>query len=463
MAHLPFELPPIALRPENFGATGNGTTDDAAAIQRCIDAAGARGTVQFTPGKTYRLNSGLTIATDNQVILAHGAQFTVNFSGVGITIGDMTGVRRHVRWYGGRIMRISNDFTSGNIGLRLLNQAHSAFYDFKIFGFEKGLEVLGDGAGSQYNTIVPAEIGYCLHGIALIARNNGWANSNCFLGGGRIGYYSNQPDSTGGYAIYMDREDSSVHVLNHNVFNGLSLENAMTANKPAGAIRAKCQDCAFLHMRYELFDSPKINCDFSECEGNYFDGGTELLDPSVDFTLRTASPSTPTSQAIWIRNRNAILYSGGSNGSVDKLMTLRNAGDATDTLLSIVQSTGVERIGLRADGFIVQRNAGNWGNGMGPVFTGTATVSFGEIAAGASAVAEVTPSGLGGTGVNQSLGIAGDPVTVGASPYTAGIGYTAQVKTNFGAVEVRATNHTGSPITLDNITLKVKVEKFNIG
>lgn len=52
----------------DYGAVGNGTTDDAAAIQSCINAAGVGGTVYF-PDKSYRINSTLNILNNQKLLL----------------------------------------------------------------------------------------------------------------------------------------------------------------------------------------------------------------------------------------------------------------------------------------------------------------------------------------------------------------------------------------------------------
>lgn len=56
-----------------YGATGNGSTDDTTAISNAITAAGAGGTVVFTPGKTYKMTSEITIPADGMTLIGYGA------------------------------------------------------------------------------------------------------------------------------------------------------------------------------------------------------------------------------------------------------------------------------------------------------------------------------------------------------------------------------------------------------
>ena len=66
-----------------YGATGDGTTDDTAAIILAKDACSGSGSIYFPPG-TYRVTSDLTFASGENVIFENGAQLSID-SGVTVT------------------------------------------------------------------------------------------------------------------------------------------------------------------------------------------------------------------------------------------------------------------------------------------------------------------------------------------------------------------------------------------
>lgn len=66
-------LLPLGTSVDNYGAIGDGTTDDTLAIRSAITAAGAGGALRFTPGKTYLL-SGQLVPLTGQVWIGYGAK-----------------------------------------------------------------------------------------------------------------------------------------------------------------------------------------------------------------------------------------------------------------------------------------------------------------------------------------------------------------------------------------------------
>ena len=74
------------ITPEMHGAKGNGSTDDSAAIQAAIDAAGSENIV-YLAKKTYKISTGLAITHSRRKFVCDG---TISYSGSGaaITIGS---------------------------------------------------------------------------------------------------------------------------------------------------------------------------------------------------------------------------------------------------------------------------------------------------------------------------------------------------------------------------------------
>lgn len=66
---------PGALNVKSYGATGNGNTDDRAAIQAAIDAAGAQGSVYIPPG-IFVIGGALTVANTGVTIMGAGYRAT---------------------------------------------------------------------------------------------------------------------------------------------------------------------------------------------------------------------------------------------------------------------------------------------------------------------------------------------------------------------------------------------------
>lgn len=78
-----------AFDPRDYGAVGNGAADDTAAVQACINAAGAGGVVEL-PSLTFKISAPLIIPTGLE-IRGSGARGSVLFANSDITMISITG------------------------------------------------------------------------------------------------------------------------------------------------------------------------------------------------------------------------------------------------------------------------------------------------------------------------------------------------------------------------------------
>lgn len=65
-------------RPSDYGAVGDGSTDDTAAVQAAIDAAEVAGGIVFLEGKTYRIADGGTMTLGSQTQVDYGLHVNAN-------------------------------------------------------------------------------------------------------------------------------------------------------------------------------------------------------------------------------------------------------------------------------------------------------------------------------------------------------------------------------------------------
>ncbi|MGY1743077.1 MULTISPECIES: glycosyl hydrolase family 28-related protein [unclassified Blastococcus] len=64
----------------DFGAKGNGSTDDTRALQRLLDSSARRGAVAFVPAGTYRCTTGLLLRSDVQLQLDRRARLVKDWA-----------------------------------------------------------------------------------------------------------------------------------------------------------------------------------------------------------------------------------------------------------------------------------------------------------------------------------------------------------------------------------------------
>jgi len=164
---------------KDFGALGDGTTNDVTAIQNAINAAAALpasgsisglggisgATVYFPPG-VYRINSGITIP-DGVKLVGNGERATViNYYGSGSAVSNPTPGSR-IGKIGIMEMTIADKGT-GTIGLDLNSVSYSEFTSLWIDGFDTAVKMSSPTNGwSVYNRFNNVTANLCTTGFWL--------------------------------------------------------------------------------------------------------------------------------------------------------------------------------------------------------------------------------------------------------------------------------------------------------
>jgi polygalacturonase len=140
------------LNAQDFGATGDGSTDDTAACQACLEAADGSNYPAYFPAGTYRLTTGLEVKSDTIVNCAPGCIFKRDFSAadkfadnaatvslydMGSTIsGADDGTLDHwenVTWIGGEFIAADSGDTGTHIMFR--NVTNLVLRDVKVTSY----------------------------------------------------------------------------------------------------------------------------------------------------------------------------------------------------------------------------------------------------------------------------------------------------------------------------------------
>lgn len=159
---------PVWYNVKEEGALGDGTTDDAAAINALLTAIGSAEAVIYFPGGTYRLASNvsfgdkLSLIVDRGAILLPDASRTVAitgslqaglyriFSGDGVIAGPIQATALYPQWWGAKGNGANDDTAAINSAIRCASDAGGG----KVF-LAAGMYLLESPQGSNNALIVP--------------------------------------------------------------------------------------------------------------------------------------------------------------------------------------------------------------------------------------------------------------------------------------------------------------------
>jgi hypothetical protein len=251
--------------PEQYGATGDGATDDTDAVRDCFDAANARArtgvvsTIQH-PGATVQLNGRYNLSTLSAPIdvkcdvLTSGAEFIIPaaYAGVAVRVGHLTSgsyfqsAKIHLPDI---VKPTSSAITAGSVACRVQNFGNSELVFGRILYFETGQHYTGDAQGAVYLDVFPGYMSYVKTAFKLkpdVA--GGWANQITFRGG--------SVQQSSGYAggtrlsgwTHVEIDGNGINNVDEIRFIGTSFEGDVSAN---WASVARARNITFTGCRHE--------------------------------------------------------------------------------------------------------------------------------------------------------------------------------------------------------------------
>jgi hypothetical protein len=309
----------------DYGAAGNGTTDDTSAIQATIDAceAAGGGTVVIPPLE-YLITAGLTVEQDssqrNLNVVAYGAYIKAasGFADTLLTVGSDSSRSYGVNIRGGRWGLTDRDWSS-TVGIELLNAVNCSVEDTLVWNAEKGLSLRGTNSkGCVYNVIKNPVEWNCKYGVHLSCdANSGWVNANNFFGG--LASWTSSLDGTdisSSYGIAIIPDASYDNEPNSNVFVGMSIEasSAQTAGYEPYAAYITGYQNTFDNVRTENLNDPEYalastGTAYNRIIANHADG-SYVSDQIADADMNKVS--------VWT-NRQVSINGGSADESVMSL------------------------------------------------------------------------------------------------------------------------------------------------
>lgn len=253
---------------KNFGALGDGITDDTEALKKAIDHVNSVGSdaVLYIPRGLYKTTDTIQITSNLE---AKYATLRYHGNGVALRVGDASSagiMQTRLKFELPKIIcreRGNDGWDGTSVGAQLIN-LNTCFIDVPfIQDFETGLELWGYGQGCSYNTYNLGALWDNHKQLVFKNSENGWTNQSLFLNG-RLhqsvskGAYEGDPQAGQivlSSSVYDTTSDSSL--TSNNTFINTSVEGYNVAKY---RIDISGSYNTFLNLRFENHSStpPKI-------------------------------------------------------------------------------------------------------------------------------------------------------------------------------------------------------------
>lgn len=293
--------------PEMFGAVGDGLTDDTEAWNKAIET----GKV-IIANKLYLITD--TLELDNDVYM-NGIIY--NDVSDGVMISGKSG-----KYYKLNVQsKRQYDYPDLYTGVKIIN-SNKCIFDIKTRNFYYGIQMIGDGSGTAYNTVNSAYLINARFFIDLDTLNNGWVNEN-YLYNIRCLGESGTLWKTNDCGLRINTSESRLVNSNH-VLNAC-FEEANTAIE-----LHKCRECTFTNIRTESCTYAYVADSDSYRNKIIVSYGTiNKLDDGNRNVLMYASKNDNLTNTLIDANMMKNTYSNDTRGGIPHLYKVTNTGNVS--------------------------------------------------------------------------------------------------------------------------------------
>ena len=232
------------LSARDFGATGNGATDDGPALQAAMNAAAASGKVLLIGEGSFRITLPLTLPGPAAGLVMRGTLFYAGPAGqAALTIGDGGAARNAEKILTGLAVQratLSDWSDEDDIGIVLRNLDATVAEIRNATGFTIGVRTLGDARGFEDSTLILGRIVNNRIGLDIrTATAQAW-NTSVRYHGGHFAVGSTIHMDKDRFGIRLSAAPGAYVAHNRHVFDGANFElNAR--NRPINGIPFLCE------------------------------------------------------------------------------------------------------------------------------------------------------------------------------------------------------------------------------